>query len=263
MTEKTKIRAADYGLPMYFDMQAKMGHTKHLGGTFATDKLAELCKLEPGITLLNVGSGSGISAAYVAEKYGCKVVGVDLLPGMIESAQKWAEAKGVADQTEFRQGDAQNLPFENDQFDALICESVNAFVPDKEKAMREYMRVVKPGGYIGFTEAIWVNDPSEAAVELMAEATGQQFHSPEVWERLFENSGLVDLHSENHAMTMRDEARNQSSLVGLRDYLKILGRFFRLIFVDREVRSLMKYVGSNPRGYFEFMGFGIYSGRKP
>ncbi|MBC8506335.1 MAG: class I SAM-dependent methyltransferase [Chloroflexi bacterium] len=263
MTEKTKTRAADYGLPMYFDMQAKMGHTKHLGGTFATDKLAELSNLEPGKTLLNVGSGSGISAAYVAEKYGCRVVGVDLLPGMIESAKKWAEAKGVADQTEFRQGDAQYLPFENDQFDALICESVNAFVPDKEKAMREYMRVVKPGGYIGFTEAIWVNDPSEAAVELMAEATGQQFHSPEVWERLFENSGLVDLHSENHAMTMRDEARNQSSLVGLRDYLKILGRFFRLIFVDREVRSLMKYVGSNPRGYFEFMGFGIYSGRKP
>ena len=184
MTEKTEVRAADFDLPMYFDMQAKMGHTKHLGGIYATDKLAELCKLESGKTLLNVGSGSGISATYVAEKYGCRVVGVDLLPAMVESAQRWAETKGVADLTEFRLGDAQDLPFEEDQFDALICESVNAFVPDKEKAMREYMRVVKPGGYIGFTEAIWVNDPSETVEQILEDATGQKFHSPEVWEVL-------------------------------------------------------------------------------
>jgi len=257
------IRAADYGLPMYFDMQAKIGHTKHLGGLFATDKLAEMCDLEPGKTLLNVGCGSGISAAYVAEKYGCRVVGVDLLPGMIESAKRWAEAKGVAEQTEFRLGDAQELPFDDDQFDALICESVNAFVPDKEKAMHEYMRVVKPGGYIGFTEAIWVKTPSDTVAEIVAEATGQQFHMPEVWEALFENSGLVELHSENHHLSMRDEARNQGGLVGFRDYMKIMGRFFRLLFSDKETRSLMKYVGSNPRQYFEYMGFGIYTGRNP
>ncbi len=263
MSDQTNVRAADYGLPMYFDMQAKMGHTKHLGGRYATQKLAELCQLEPGKTLLNVGSGSGISAAYVAETYGCRVVGVDLLPGMVESARSWAAAKGLADQLEFRVGDAQDLPFDDNQFDALICESVNAFVPDKEKAMREYIRVVKPGGCIGFTEAIWVKAPSETVAEIIAEATGQQFHSPEVWEALFQNSGLVDLHSENHPLSVRDEARNQSGLVGFRDYMKILGRFFRLLFSDRETRSLMRYVGSNPRQYFEYMGFGIYTGRKP
>jgi len=97
----------------------------------------------------------------------------------------------------------------------------------------------------------------------MAEATGQQFHSPEVWERLFENSGLVDLHSENHAMTMRGEARHQSGLLSLREYLRILGRFFRLLFSDLETRSLAKYLSYNPREYFEYMGFGIYSGRNP
>ncbi|MBL7161236.1 MAG: class I SAM-dependent methyltransferase [Anaerolineales bacterium] len=263
MSDQTEVRAADYGLPMYFDMQAKMGHTKHLGGTNATQKLAELCKLEPGKTLLNVGSGSGISAAYVAENFGCRVVGVDLLPGMIESAQRWAEAKGLTDQMAFRIGDAQDLPFEDDQFDALICESVNAFVPDKEKAMHEYIRVVKPGGYIGFTEAIWGKVPSEEIVGIIGEATGQQLHFPEVWETLFQNSGLVDLHNENHPVTMRGEARNQSGLVGFGDYMKILGRFFRLLFSDRETRSLMKYMSSNPKQYTEYMGYGIYSGRKP
>ncbi|MBM3145991.1 MAG: class I SAM-dependent methyltransferase [Chloroflexi bacterium] len=263
MPERIKARAADYGLPMYFDMQAKIGHTKHLGGIYVTQKLAELCQLGPGITLLNVGSGSGIYAAYVAERYGCRVIGVDILPAMVESAQRWAEAKGLTELLEFRIADAQDLPFEENQFDALICESVNAFVPDKEKALREYIRVVKPGGYIGFAEAIWVKAPSETVAETIEEATGQQFYSPEIWETLFQNSGLVDLHSENHQLTMRGEARNQSGLISFRDYLRILGRFFWLFFSDRETRSLMKYIGSNPRQYFEYMGFGIFGGRKP
>ena len=240
-----------------------MGHTKHLGGVYATDQLAELCKLEPGKMLLNVGSGSGISATHVAEKYGCRVAGVDLLPGMVDSAQRWAKSKGVGNLTAFRLGDAQDLPFEDDQFDALICESVNAFVPDKEKAMREYMRVVRPGGYIGFTEAIWIKTPSEMIAQIIADATGQQLHSPEIWENLFQESGLVELYSENHQLSMRDEARNQGELVSFKDYMKILGRFFKLLFSDRETRSLMKYVASNPRQYFDYMGFGIYSGRIP
>ena len=86
-------RAADYGLPTYFDMQAKMGHTKHLGGRKATDDLAALCQIGAGQTILNVGSGSGISAAYLAQTYGCKVEGIDILPGMVESAKKMGTRK--------------------------------------------------------------------------------------------------------------------------------------------------------------------------
>jgi arsenite methyltransferase len=146
--------AVDYGLPLYFDMQAKMGHTKHLGGKAATNKLATLCQLEPGKTILNVGSGAGISAAYVAETFGCRVVGVDLLPGMLASSERWAAERGLADQMEFKLGDAQDLPFDDNQFDALICESVCIFVPDKARAISEFRRVVKQGGYIGLNEAV-------------------------------------------------------------------------------------------------------------
>ena len=123
MTENKTIHAADYGLPLYFDMQAKMGHTKHFGGLAVTQRLAELCQLGPGKTALNVGSGSGIAATYVAKNYRCRVVGVDLLPEMVISAQRWAEEQGFAEQMEFRVGDAQDLPFDDSQFDAVISES--------------------------------------------------------------------------------------------------------------------------------------------
>lgn len=261
--QNTPKRAADYGLPLYFDMQAKMGHTKHLGGLAATQRLAEFCHLGPGIRLLNVGAGAGISAAYMAATYGCRVVGVDLLPGMVTSATLWAHEQGLSGQVEFRIADAQNLPFDDSQFDALICESVNVFVPDKARAMREYWRVLKPGGSIGLNEAIWVNNPSPEIEAIIIEATGQQFQASAKWVDLLTDAGFSNVIAEDHAMSMREESRNQSGLLTARNYLRLLGRFMGLMVSDRETRSLMKYLSSSPTKYFKYMGYGLYAGRKP
>ena len=260
---KTLKRAADYGLPAYFDVQAKMGHTKHLGGRKATDDLAALCQIGTGQTILNVGSGSGISAAYLVQTYGCKVIGVDILPGMVESAKSWAQEKGLSEHLEFRVADARDLPFEDNRFDALISESVNTFIPDREIAMREYIRVIKPGGLIGFNEAIWVKQPSEAIAEIIIEATNQQFKSPQIWQDLFRDAGLIDLMIETYPMEMRAEARNQKGLLRAGDYMRILGRMIILLFKDSDTRSLLKYAGSNPRQYFEYMGYGLFVGKNP
>ena len=259
----TPKRAADYGLPSYFDMQAKMGHTKHLGGQKATDDLAALCKIGDGQTILNVGSGAGISATYLAQTYGCKVIGVDILPGMVASAQKRAKEKGFSNQLDFRVADARDLPFEDNLFDALISESVNTFIPDRENAMREYVRVVKPGGYIGFNEAIWIKEPAEAIAEIITEATSQQFKSPQIWNDLFREAGLIDLVAETYPMDMRSEARHQKGLLSIGDYMRLIGRMVVMLFKDSETRGLLKYAGSNPRQYFEYMGYGLFVGRKP
>lgn len=259
---KTSKRAADFGLPKYFDMQAKMGHTKHLGGRQATDDLAALCQIGAGQTILNVGSGSGISATYLAQTYDCKVIGIDILPGMVENAQKWADNKGLSSQLEFRVADARDLPFEDNQFDALISESVNTFIPDRERAMCEYVRVVKRGGYIGFNEAIWIKEPSDEMAKIITETTNQEFKSAQIWESLFQEAGLIELVVETHHMGMRAEARNQKDLLSASDYLRLLGKMIVLLFKDAETRSLLKYAGSSPRQYFEYMGYGLFIGRK-
>jgi arsenite methyltransferase len=256
-------RAADYGLPIYFDLQAKMGHTKHLGGVEATVRLADLCHFGPGKTILNVGSGAGNSAAYVVQKYDCDVVGIDVLPGMVQSAERWAIENGLSDRMEFQVGDAQELPFNDNHFDAVVCESVNVFVPDKEKAMGEYVRVVKPGGYVGINEAIWLNDPSDSVEKIIIDATGQEFQPSEVWEALLADSGLVDLIFENHPLKIKSEARNQAGLLSTWSYLRIVARAIWLLIKDREFRSLYKHISTDPRKYFYYMGYGLYVGRKP
>jgi ubiquinone/menaquinone biosynthesis C-methylase UbiE len=210
-----------------------------------------------------VGSGAGISAAYVADSFNCKVVGIDLLPGMITSAKRWAIEREAVEKMAFGLGDAQDLPFADNQFDVLLCESVNVFVPDKTKALGEYLRVVRPGGYIGLNEAIWAKEPSMNMAEIIVDATGQHFMPADYWEDLLRDAGLADLVVECYPVNLHDEARNQLALLGLKSYLRVLGRAISLLVTDRDGRTLIKYLSANPRGYFGYMGYGLYAGRKP
>lgn len=126
----------------FFDFAAQVGLTKHLGGVDGTEELVELCHIEEGDRVLDVGCGAGATPVCLAETHGCHVVGVDILPRMIERARELADRKGVAHLVEFRVADAQDLPFDDNQFDAVITESVTAFPEDKQRAVDEYKRVI-------------------------------------------------------------------------------------------------------------------------
>jgi len=110
----------------FFDFAAEVGLTKHLGGLGATEELIELCHIGEGKYVLDVGCGAGVTPCFLAKRYGCRVVGVDISEGMVERSKERAKREGVADGVEFRVADAQDLPFEDDLFDAVITESVTA-----------------------------------------------------------------------------------------------------------------------------------------
>jgi arsenite methyltransferase len=148
----TTIADAQAGIK-YLDMQAYVGITKHIGGRRATDELLALCHIEHAREVLNVGCGIGISCAYIAKKHGCHVVGVDISEKMIEWSRKRAHEERVEDRVEFRVADILDLPFEADRFNAVMVESVVAFVGDKARAIRECVRVTRPGGYVGLNES--------------------------------------------------------------------------------------------------------------
>jgi ubiquinone/menaquinone biosynthesis C-methylase UbiE len=261
--EPTEPRARDFGLPDYFDMQAVLGHTKHVGGWFSTQEMAELCHLRAGQELLYVGLGSGTAATKIALEYECRVVGVDLLESMVRAAEEWAARRGVQDRVEFQVADAQDLPFEDNRFDVLFCESVNTFVPDPDRAASEYVRVVKPGGYVGLNEAVWVADPPEAGEELIDALTGERLRYPEEWVAMLETAGLQEIVARTYAVDMRQEMRSQGGFISARDYLRIFARFFGSLFSDAHTRNLMRTALSGPRSAIDYMGYGLYVGQKP
>ena len=261
--QPTPQRARDVGLPEYFDMQAAMGHTKHIGGWIATQELMQLCNLREGQEVLYVGCGSGVAAIQIAMEYDCRVVGVDVLEKMVASAREWAQRRGATGRTEFRVADAQNLPFEDDRFDVLICESVNTFVPDLDRAAQEYVRVVKPGGYVGLNEAVWIDDPPEAGSEVMTALTGQRLHTSEEWMAMLDGAGLIELVDREFGIEVKKEAQSQFGFLSFGDYMRILGRFFYSYLFDASTRKLLRLALSEPRAVFDYIGYGLFVGRKP
>ena len=130
--------------PSYFELQAYWGATKHMGGMRTTRELIELCHIQKGAYVLDVGCGVGATPAYLAKKLGCHVVGIDIADTMIVRARQKVEHEQVEDQVELHAADAQNLPFDDGLFDAVIAESVLTFMPDKARAVGECARVTKP-----------------------------------------------------------------------------------------------------------------------
>lgn len=251
----------EHGLPRYFDMQAKLGYTKHIGGSKATRELLELCKVSSDKSVLNVGCGAGATTAFIVENFGCRVVGIDIKENMIESARKWARRRSLVEQTEFRVADAQNLPFENDDFDILICESVNIFVPDKAKAVSEYRRVVKSGGVVGLNEPIYINKPPPAAAILLADYVGHEIVPPSLWEDLLVEAGLSSITARTYPINMREESRSQLGFFKRSELLGLTGSMLKVLFGrDPFARNLIRRSWSDPREFYDFLGYGLFVG---
>ena len=140
--------------------------------------------------MLDVGCGIGVGPARIARTFGCRVVGVDLSEQMIQWARLRARQEHVEDLIELRTADVLDLPYADDRFDIVMCESVLAFVDDKARAIQELRRVTKPNGYIGLNEGLWLRDPPPEMVERVKQAIGPSVPSEQEWRDLWGNSGL-------------------------------------------------------------------------
>jgi len=251
----------------YFELQASWGITKHMGGLKATRELIELCHINKGKYVLVVGCGVGITPCYIAKRYGCRVVGVDLSERMIDRSNERAKREGVEDRVEFRIADAQNLPFEDAVFDAVICESVNAFVENKQKAASEYVRVIKPGGYVGFNECTWIKVPPPAGlVEYMSRMMGTEFLTcNNGWKELLEGSGLRETVARIYKTNALNQWINEVRQIEFLDFLRAWYRFLLQFIKSSACRRFAKEALTMPKsifGLFKYFGYGIYVGRK-
>lgn len=129
-----------------------LGDSLHPGGLALTERLGNLLQLGPGRRVLDVASGSGSSAIYLAERFGCQVVGVDYSEESVALAQSAAAEAGLAGQVSFEQGDAEELPFPSASFDAIVCECAFCTFPGKPEAAAEFARLLRPGGRLGLSD---------------------------------------------------------------------------------------------------------------
>ena len=112
----------------------------------------DIGEIEPGMVVLDIASGIGSSAIFLAERFGCQVAGVDYSRASVAAANEAASAAQVAHLVRFQQADAEELPFFAGQFDAIICECAFCTFPDKATAAAEFRRVLAPNGHIGISD---------------------------------------------------------------------------------------------------------------
>lgn len=114
--------------------------------------LASRVDARPDELVLDVATGTGAVAIEVARRYGCRVIGVDQSPEMLEAGRRRVEAIGLADLVELREGRAEELPFEDASVDGLTFTYLLRYVDDSAATLRELARVVRPGGRIAMLE---------------------------------------------------------------------------------------------------------------
>lgn len=120
------------------------------GGRIATNWLIGQAHLRPDTRILEVACNMGTTAIELARRYGCSIIGVDLNEAALAKARNNAKAAGVADKVLFERANARDLPFDDASFDVVINEAMLTMQNEegKHKAVQEYFRVLKPGGYL-------------------------------------------------------------------------------------------------------------------
>ncbi|GAA4893724.1 methyltransferase family protein [Stackebrandtia albiflava] len=159
------------------------------------ESLSELLELTPGMRVLDLGCGHAISAIFLAKEFGVEVVAVDLTVDPDENRALIAEA-GVESLVTAVQGDAHDLGFDAESFDAIVSLDAYQYFGTEESFLPGLLRVLKPGGRLGAVVLGLTAEFDDGIPEHLTQGSTpdlSEFHSPQWWSDLWKRSGMVDI----------------------------------------------------------------------
>jgi sarcosine/dimethylglycine N-methyltransferase len=124
------------------------------GGTAATDRLITEAAVRADDVVLDVCSGMGGPARYLAWKTGCDVTGLDLTASRVQGATELTRIAGLSKHVRFVHGNALDMPFEDASFTLAIAQESFAHIPNKPQLLAECVRVLQPGGRLVFSDIL-------------------------------------------------------------------------------------------------------------
>jgi ubiquinone/menaquinone biosynthesis C-methylase UbiE len=264
----------------YYDFMGYMGVPFfNIGGAASMDRLAELCHVDGDAVVLDVGCGTGGNSCYLAEKYGCRVVGVDIAEHMIRYAEKRVEALGLTDRVSFQVGDAYGLDFPEDSFDVVLTVFTSQFL-DPARAFPEFHRVLKEGGLLGINEMYRADQVPPEAVErvdygerVFRELTDLPFtlRSPSVWREAFAAAGFTDVVVEEYSNYM-GQAESLSMIEEVGGWGRFMGILWEMLVLALRSGKIRRRYGKISKGKSvllrdklasKYIGYVLCAGVKP
>ncbi|RPI17561.1 MAG: methyltransferase domain-containing protein [Ignavibacteriae bacterium] len=163
------------------------------------DRFISLLKLTPGHHVLEVASGSGGPALYIANKVNCRVTGIDINENGINTAMQSVIKSKLTHQVSFQVADVNApLPFEDNTFDALLCIDSMNHLPDRRSVLKEWCRVLRRGQRAVFTDPVVITGPVTNDELALRSLIGLfLFVPPGINEQLIESAGFHLLQQED------------------------------------------------------------------
>ncbi|WP_237385406.1 class I SAM-dependent methyltransferase [Xenorhabdus sp. Sc-CR9] len=142
--------------------------------------------------ILEIGTSTGFTAIELTKATNCKITAIDINERSLSVAKKNAEKYGVIDNINFLQADATNLPFENEEFDFIFSGNIISYIPEREKALNEYKRVLKKNGILFASPMYYMSYPSKELIHRVRDSLKMdiKIDSEDYWDSFYKSSGL-------------------------------------------------------------------------
>jgi ubiquinone/menaquinone biosynthesis C-methylase UbiE len=225
-------------------------------------RFADQLQLKPDTNLLEIGSGSGGPAVYLAEARRSRVTGVEVNPFGVTNGEELARRRGVSDRVQFLLTDGTSpLPLASATFDAIVANDSICHIADRLAALKDWHRVLRRGGRVLFTDALVVTGPiSHREVAVRSSVGFYLFVPPGENERVLAEAGFTllgieDLTASTATVSQRRHAarehyrdqlieqEGEETFLGLQEYLVCVQR----LAVERRL-SRYSYLAEKARG---------------
>ena len=167
------------------------------GGVDLCRQIAVLTEMSEEDEVLGVACSKGVSLGYYVDEVGVTASGVENDPRMVEEAEAWAREAGVAGRLQFQSGRSDALPYRDEIFDIAIGEIGLANHCEPHDAVRELVRVTKPGGFVVLVQLVWKAPVDEVRQRVLSEHLGARPMMVVEWKRLLRECGVQDVHTED------------------------------------------------------------------
>jgi SAM-dependent methyltransferase len=201
------------------------------GGEDLYRQIALLTNLSPGLELLDVACGKGIALEYFVREYKVQGTGVEEDPHLIAHAEAHFKETGLAKDASFQGASPAELPFRDETFDVVVGEVGLAANVDPGEAIRELVRVVRPGGGVVLVQLVWQAPVDDVRKKVLSAHLGARPLMAVEFRRILMDAGVGELHTEDWIdadTAFRSKARKPfpdfAELFGLGEKVGILRR---------------------------------------
>ena len=152
------------------------------GGLKTVHDIAVKAFIDKSKKILEIGSNTGFTSVNLSLLTGCKSIGIDVNEKSISEAKKYAKEQGVDKLSSFQKANTLKLPFPNNSFDIVWCSNVTSFISNKDKAINEYLRVLKLKGSLVVIPIYYIKQPPKKIVNDVSKAIGIKIKA---WDKNF------------------------------------------------------------------------------